>query len=265
MNNFSNLVLLSSIVGLVNFLAAIVPVKAQQFTIAPMLTITDTTGGQSKNSVNVTNNGREPLRVRMYAESFTYDPKKGFVSTPTNEYSAVPYLQFSPREMEIPPGVTRNVRVSVTVPSSLPNREYRAVVFVEDLKERAVSAGSGQALVIKARVASVFFFGKGQNSSSVKVNTATWDIVNKKLNILLENKGSKTAYPAISWRIEKDGKEIAKSIVGGVVVQSESSREVFLQTNDKALDLTRGEYRLFIELFMAGQKAMPFDIKLLVP
>jgi P pilus assembly chaperone PapD len=142
-------------IGLLSGIFFSLPVMAQQFSVAPMVTIVSTQGNSSKSSINVVNKGKEPLRVRVYAESFTYDSKKGFVFTQSDERSAVPYLQFSPREMEIPPGVTRNVRVSVTLPASLPDREYRAAVFIEDLKELVVLVSYLSRLVLPLYFSSV--------------------------------------------------------------------------------------------------------------
>jgi P pilus assembly chaperone PapD len=186
------------------------PVVAQQFSVAPMVTITGGQGNSQKGSINVVNKGKEPLRVRIYAESFTYDAKKGFVFIPADERSAVPYLQFSPREMEIPPGVTRNVRVAVTLPANLPDREYRAAIFIEDLQEQSVGTVSGSTVSIKARVASVFFFSKGSTDADVQVSAAVWDASSQRVNLVMSNKGSRTAYPEVIWKLEKNGKEVAK-------------------------------------------------------
>jgi P pilus assembly chaperone PapD len=241
------------------------PASAQQFSVSPLVTISGSVSGQSKGSINVTNKGQENLRVRIYAESFTYDRQKGFVFTAADDRSAVPYLQFSPREMEIPPGVTRNVRVAVTLPSRLGNQEYRAAVFIEDLKERQVRSNNGGALSIRARVASVFFVGKGTGSANIQAVIASWDVANKKLNLLLENKGNQTAYPEVRWSIEKNGKEIAKDVFRGVVVQSENSREISLQSGAQPLNLAPGEYKLSGDILITGQKPIPFNIKVVIP
>jgi hypothetical protein len=240
------------------------PLAAQQFTVSPLVTISGSTTGQSKGSINVTNQDRETLRVRIYAEHFTYDRRKGFVSIPSDSRSAVPYLQFSPREMEIPPGVTRNVRVAITLPPSLPNQEYRAVVFIEDLKEREVRTNRS-ALSIKARVASVFFLSKGSSTSDLQSNSAVWDTTKKSLSISVENKGRQTAYPEISWRLEKDSKEIASNIVRGVIIQSENLRDIELQSVGQSLQLASGEYKLSGSISTNGQKPAPFSFRVLIP
>jgi hypothetical protein len=252
-------------VGLISSIVVSLPAMAQKFTVAPLVTIAEARSGQAKGSINITNNGTVTLRVRVYAESFTYDRKKGFTFTAVDSYSAVPYLQFSPKELEIPAGVTRNVRVAVALPSSLANQEYRAAVFIEDLQERVVKPNNASILSIKARVASVFFFSKGNGAVDLQSRTAVIDIPTRSISILLENKGKQSAYPEINWRIDKNGQEVAKDIINGVIVQAEGSREVTLLSGRRSLSLPTGEYTLSGTIMTAGQKPVPFSMKVVVP
>ncbi len=246
------------------------PVSAQNFTLSPMVTISTAKGGKSRGSINVTNHAKEPVRMRAYAESFAYDRTKGFIFTPKDAHSAVPYLNFSPRELVIPPGVTRNIRIAVTLPPSLPDQEYRAAVFVEELKAKDIQAtnspASTQKLSISLRVGSVFFFSKGNdNIANIQARTAIWNSTDKKIAVLLENTGKQTARPEVSWRIEKNGQAVAKDAINGVIIQADNSREVVLQTNGKSPDLARGEYRIVGDIINSGQKPIAFSLPLMIP
>jgi hypothetical protein len=246
------------------------PTTAQNFTLSPLVTISTAKGGQSRGSLNVTNNAQEPVRMRVYAGSFAYDRKKGFISTPKDDRSAVPYLNFSPRELVIPPGVTRNIRVAVTLPASLPNQEYRAAVFIEELKAQDIQAinnpASNQKVSVRLRIGAVFFFSKGGNSiASIQARTTAWNPTDKKVTLLMENIGKQTARPEISWRIEKNGQPIVKDTISGVIIQAENYREIILQTNGKSPDLTRGEYRIVGDIINNGQKPIAFNLPLIVP
>jgi hypothetical protein len=270
MTNIAKLVKgLSAAVSL-HFLTAL-PAAAQNFTLSPMVTIATTKSGQSRGSINVTNNAQESVRMRVYVESFAYDRQKGFVFTAKDNRSAVPYLNFSPRELVIPPGVTRNIRVAVTLPPSLPNQEYRAAVFVEELKvkdilQSAASSASNQKVSLSLRIASVFFFSKGSDSiANIQARTAIWNMADKKVAVVLENTGKQTARPEVSWRIEKNGQAVAKDIINGVIIQAENSREVILQTNGKSPDLARGEYKIVGDIINNGQKPIAFSLPLIVP
>jgi P pilus assembly chaperone PapD len=248
-------------------LLGILPVAAQNFTLSPMVTISNTKSGQSKGSINITNNASEPVRIRVYAESFAYDQKKGFVFTAKDNHSAVPYINFSPRELVVPPGITRNIRVAVTLPPSLPNQEYRAAVFVEELKSTDISqAADNQKVSISLRVASVFFLSKGSDGvAKLQARTVIWNPTDRKVALLLENTGKQTARPQVSWRIEKNSQIVAKSNINGVIVQADNSREIILQTNGKSPDLARGEYRIVGDIVNSGQKPIAFNLPLVIP
>lgn len=252
-------------IGLVSNIVHSLPTWAQNFTISPMVTITQSQDGQSKGSININNKGKEPLRMRVYAEDFTYERKKGFVSIGNHDRSAVPYLQFSPRELVIPAGVTRSVRISTLLPPGTPDKEYRAVIFVEDLKERDIKSSTGNAVVIKTRVASVFYTSKGDAKSALSIDTAIFDNTEKKLKIVLTNKGKKSAYPDIAWRIEKDGKQVAKDALRGILVQSENEREISLSENGKEVSLPSGNYTVSGEITNGSQKGTPFSVKVSIP
>jgi hypothetical protein len=240
--------------------------NAGSFSVSPMVTIADTRSGQAKGAINVTNAGKETLRLRVYAQDFTYTRNKGYVSIPTHDRSAIKYLQFSPRELTIPPGVTRNVRVGVTLPPSLPDGEYRASVFVEELKEQKIEADTaGTPVILTARVASIFFIAKGGVKPNLQGNSAIWNSEQKTINIVIANQGKKSAYPIVNWKISQAGKEVSNGNILGVVLQSETEREVTIREKNKDLSLPSGSYQLTGEIVNQGQRAVPFSIGVVVP
>jgi hypothetical protein len=254
-------------VGLAGMLAAGVALADQpqrsKFSIAPMVNILDLRNGQAKGVIDVTNQGQSPLRLRIYAENFTYERSQGYVAMDNHAQSAVSYLQFAPRELVVPPGVSRNIRVATTLPGNLPDGEYRAAIFVEDLKEQDISSGSGQQVALKTRVASVFYFNKGSATSDLSMMGATWQAPSKKLMVVLNNKGKKTAYPGINWRLEKDGKVAVQDKVLGVLLQSQTEREFELKMN--SAQLSSGNYAFVGEIQETGQKPIPFNVKVTIP
>jgi P pilus assembly chaperone PapD len=261
----------ATIVGLfltsLQMLSAATNAVAGSFNISPMVTISDAKGSQAKGSINVSNSGKEPLRMRVYAEDFTYTRTTGYVPSSKHERSAIPYLQFSPRELTVPPGVTRNVRVGITLPPSAPDGEYRAAIFVEELREQEVKtdAPKKNQVVMLARVASVFFIAKGGVKADLQVNSAVWNNQQKTLNIVLTNQGKKSAYPNVFWKIVQNGKEVTDGSILGVVSQSGNDREVTLRSKDKNLSLPSGKYQLSGEIVNDRQKPVPFSIGVSIP
>jgi hypothetical protein len=239
------------------------PQEESIFNISPMVNILSLRGGKAKGVINVANNGKGPLRMRIYSENFTYERSKGFVTTDNHPQSAVNYLQFAPRELIVPPGITRNVRVGTTIPANLPDGEYRAAIFVEDLNEKDITNSQGQQIKLQARVACVFYFSKGATKSDLSMAAAIWHPASKDLMMVLGNKGKKTSYPAVNWRLEKEGKVVAEEKISGILLQSQTEREIALQLT--AVRPTAGNYALVGEIKEANQKPIPFNIKVVIP
>jgi hypothetical protein len=263
----TNVFLLGASISLFSLISQPQSAAAQSFSVSPIVTIRDMKNGQAKATIFITNNGKETMRFRVYAEDFDYDRSRGFVSITKHPQSAVAYIQFAPQELVIPPGVTRNVRVGTTIPSNLPNGEYRAVIFLEDLQERQVLTGSGSRVQVTARMASLFYFNKGGGSSELQVSRALWNPTTKDIRIVFNNKGSKTIYPAIEWRIEKDGKIIVQSRIARVLVQSAGEREISLSesTDTKIPPLAPGTYSFVGNILETDKKPVPFNIKITMP
>ena len=160
--------------------------------------------------------------------------------------------------------------MAVTLPPSLPNQEYRAAVFVEELKAKDsqdIKASTNQnKLSIILRIASVFFFSKGaDNIANIQARAANWNTIDKKIVVLLENTGKQTARPKVSWHVEKNGQVLAQDTIHGVTIQASNSREIILQTNGKVPSLATGEYKIVGDIVNNGQKPIIFSLPLIIP
>jgi P pilus assembly chaperone PapD len=237
---------------------------AGSYSVGPLITIVDVKNSQARGTLNISNGGTEPIRVRIYVEDFSYTKDKGFSIIPTHPYSAVKYLQFSPRELVIPPNVTRNVRVNILLPSSLPDGEYRAVVFSEELKDAPKPQPGVATAVFRTRIGSVFFVSKGSGKPDIAISTLAWNSDKKQPQIILKNKGFITDYPGLQWKIEQNGKEVDSGEILGVIVQSNSERAVALESK-KAVKLTPGEYTISGQLLPRGKTPIPFSFPFKVP
>jgi hypothetical protein len=198
-------------------------VRAQEIAISvsPMVTMSQLKGSQARASFSVTNKGTIPLRTRIYAQDFDYDREKGYVKAATHPNSASPFLQFSPRELVIPPGVTRDVRISITIPPSKPDGEYRVAVFTEDLTERKITDPNQKFVTtIRPQIASVFFVAKGNISSQLSAVSVSWNENTKLPRLVLKNQGQASAYPTVNWKLEQSGKSVVNSEIQGVILQS---------------------------------------------
>jgi P pilus assembly chaperone PapD len=241
------------------------PLRANAYTVGPLLTIIDVKGSQARATIDINNSGQESIRIRIYVEDFTYDRDQGFRVTNNHPYSAVQYLQFSPRELTIPPQTTRNVRVNILIPPTAPNGEYRAVVFAEELKnEPKPPEGGAAAINTKTRIGSIFFVNKGGSGADIAVNNMVWNSVKKQPQVILENKGSTTSNPSLQWKIERDGQEIDSGMTPNLIVQNHSERVVSLSTK-KANELIAGEYTVTGKIRLKDGILKPFLFKLKIP
>jgi hypothetical protein len=239
--------------------------QAMSITVSPMATIAQTKGAQARASFSVTNNGEAAIRTRIFTQDFDYDPDKGYVKIKDHPHSAIPYLQFSPQELVIPPGVTREVRLNITIPPSKPDGEYRVAVFTEDLTEREIiDPKTKYIMILKPRIGSIFFISKGKNTSELSAVSANWNVESGKPHLVLKNQGKASAYSNIDWKLKQGNVDIASHQVHGLVLQAGRERGT-----DLAIPLTTkiapGNYTLVGDIDNNDGKIVPFSLNVNVP
>jgi hypothetical protein len=240
--------------------------RAQEVAInvSPMVTMSQLKGSQSRATFSVTNKGTTPIRTRIFSQDFEYDKEKGYVKIANHPNSASPYLQFSPKELVIAPGVTRDVRVNITIPPSQPDGEYRVAVFTQDLTERKITDPNQKFVtVIRPQIASVFFVAKGNVSPQLSATSVGWNKETKFPRIVLKNQGQASGYPTVIWKLEQGGKAVANSELQGVIVQAGKERAIDLRLDEKT-QLAAGQYKL-VGKINGGGKEVPFTLDLSVP
>jgi hypothetical protein len=243
------------------------PATAQSIsiTVSPMVTINQVKGNQSKASFSVTNKGSTPIRTRIYAQDFDYDKEKGYVKIDNHPNSANPYLQFSPKELVIPPGVTREVRLNIIIPPSRPDGEYRVAVFTEDLTERKiVDSRTKYVTIIRPQIGSVFFISKGNIAPQLSAVSTDWNLETNQPKILLKNQGSASAYPNVSWKLKQGNTEVTSYSIQGIVLQAGRERASDLRIVPE-IKLKPGNYMVEGEIDNKDGKIVPFALPLTVP
>jgi hypothetical protein len=266
MSKLSNAVAVISGLTIAGLSAVSTPVFAQSVSIgvSPMVTITQLKGAQARASFAVTNASNIPIRTRIYAQDFNYDSEKGYVKIDSHANSASPYLQFSPKELIIPPGVTREVRINITIPPSKPDGEYRVAVFTEDLTERKIVDSKKNITVIRPQIGSIFFISKGSISPQLSAVSVGWNAETKRPRLLLKNQGQVSAYPNVDWKLKQGNTEITNHLVQGVVLQAGRERAIDLYIDPKN-KLTPGNYILVGEIDNKKGKNVQFSLGVTVP
>ena len=200
----------------------------------------------------------------VYAEPFTYDPETGFQILPDESPgNLAPYLQFSPRELVVPPGVTRRVRFVVRFPPSLEDREYRAVLFTESLEETTVSNG-GVNVGVTARIGATVYVRKGEFAPELTVESARWNPTLSQPQIVVANRGGATARPSADWTLQQAGVTVARGNIPPSGVIAGSERHLVLEVAEET-PLAAGVYQLTGELMWHEESRQPFRVELTIP
>ncbi|BAZ37199.1 hypothetical protein NIES4101_31200 [Calothrix sp. NIES-4101] len=238
-----------------------------QVKLSPMIIETQSRRGQATGVIDITNTTDETFRARVYAESFTYDKEKGFQTIPSIANDLRPYLQFSPRELVVPPGTTRRVRMSARLAPNLPDGEYRAVIFTEPLKQSTVTDTKGVTTKVTTRIGSAFFVRKGDVRPNLTAETARWNANNKRLQLLVRNTGKASTYSLIKWTLKQDGTVIKTGESPSTGIVPDSDRYFTLNPSKKdELVLNPGTYQLSGEMMWGENKnKKSFNVNFTVP
>lgn len=263
--NLINIISTLSLAGLSGVCHSSVQAQNISITVSPMVTITKLTNAQARASFSVTNTSRIPIRTRIYAQDFDYDKDQGFTRTNKDSNSATPYLQFSPKELVIPPGVTRDVRINITIPPSKLDGEYRVAVFTEDLTERKITDTKQKYItIIRPQIASVFFISKGAMTPQLSAVSVSWNSETNKFRLVLKNQGQASAYPKVEWKLKQGNQEIASHMLQGIVLQAGRERAIDLKIAPET-KLTQGNYTLVGDIDNKDGKTIPFSLNVTVP
>jgi fimbrial chaperone protein len=118
-------------------LLAAPPARASEFSVAPIRV--ELRAGALSETITVTNHADAPLRVGVKLMEWTQDAKGGDVYKETSD------LVYFPRQMDLPPGATRLVRLGAKAPAGVTERTYR--LFVEEQPQIAAEPGKAQIAV----------------------------------------------------------------------------------------------------------------------
>jgi P pilus assembly chaperone PapD len=252
-----------SIIG-IGLLAMLTVTPAQaQIGISPMVIEIQEDNGQAQATINVVNNSNAPFRARVYSESFTYEKNTGFNTIPQNANSLLPYLKFSPRELNVPAGVTRRVRVNAQIPANLPPGEYRSVIFTENLDQEKRADGKGSVATITTRIGVTIFVRRGATAPKLSITTATWHPEKNQIWVDMNNGGNASVYPELQWRLTQGNNTIKTGRVSATGIVPSSDRIIKITIPTTELKTKPGTYQLSGDLMWREQdtpKTTPFSV-----
>ena len=257
---------IGGIVGL-SCLWADLPALAQ-VGLSPLVIEVQANRGQAQGTINVVNNSSEPFRARVYVEPFTYETEDGFQVLETDTDDLSPYLQFSPRELEVAPNTTRRVRFVSRFPPSLPEGEYRAVIFTENLVETIDS--SGAEVTLRTRVGSTVYVRHGDVAPNLVVDSARVESESGQLQLLVQNTGQASIRPAAIWQLKQGDTVVESGETGQFAVLAESDRYLSFDSASERLNgASPGQYQLegtLVWVTLDNEEAsLPFAVSITAP
>lgn len=223
-------------------------VAQAQVGLTPMVIQEEISRNRAQSVLRVFNPSNQPIRVRVYAQPFTYDRDKGFTFVSGSEDDLSPYLQFSPREFVVPPGEQQRVRLIALFPPDLEQPEYRAIVFTEALAENNdAAAGSENATNIQTRIGSTVYVRQGEIAADLSVVSAQWNSMTQQIDLLVTNAGGATVRPSAEWALQRNGETVMTGKIGNTTVIAEGDRFLRLVLPENASPAA-GTYELTGEL-----------------
>lgn len=243
------------------------PAAKANLGVSPLVIEQQAQRGQASSILQLSNRGSQPLRVRIYAQPFTYGLEEGFQVLASTPQDLSPYVQFSPRELIIQPGQERQVRLSVRLAPGLPEGEYRAVVFSETLLEGM--AADGTAATIEALIGANVYIRHGEVFSDLAVEAARWAEDFRQIQLQVRNTGNASALPHTTWTLSQGDTLVRSGQVRRHTVIAEGARTIPLEVFREDMPaLSAGTYQLRGELTHGtGNTAVtiPFSFTLTIP
>ncbi len=238
-----------------------------QLGASPLVIEAQANRGQAQAIINIINTTNAPLRARIYTEPFTYSRDNGFQTLSSSSNDLSPYLQFSPRELTVPPGVNRRVRLIVRLAPSLPDGEYRTVVFSETLSE---AEPDGRARVgLTTRVGTTIYIRKGAVSANLAVDSASFNLAQNQVQLLTRNAGQASARTSVTWTLKRGATVVRTGRLEPSTIMAQSERNLLLSYSSEGQPrLSPGTYQLTGTLAWAEDgksRTLPFSVNLSVP
>ncbi|QOV23879.1 fimbrial biogenesis chaperone [Anabaenopsis elenkinii] len=241
---------------------------AAQVSLSPLMVVMDLQNGQGQQLITVRNRTDKAYRARIYTEPFTYT-SNGLQSLSSSDMDLTPYLVFSPREVELQPRTERNVRLVARVPREIQNKELRAVLYVQDLREVALTSPDAIAqAAISSRIGMPIYARIGNVAPSLTVVDAKYQPDQKRVAIRVKNTGLGSTRAWINWTLSGqgqqpiEGKETPSSIVAS------SQRDIYIENNPAVASLKPGTYQLSGSLDTErerNQQTFKFNVAFEVP
>ncbi|MBV9240447.1 MAG: hypothetical protein JO314_00435 [Acidobacteria bacterium] len=190
--------------------------------------------------------------------TMTRDGQVQFYPSGSRPGSASSWMFYSPGEASVAPGVTHQIRVTVSVPANAIPGDHLAALIIEQRPENLRANGNARQMIVRYRMASVFYIKVGgvTRKGDLLDLLAVADPDGIAIKPLLANQGNSVLRPTASVSIsEADGKpviDLPESEILPVLGGNESISNLKI---DKVLPMGKYTVKCRID-FQNGQPAI---------
>lgn len=241
------------------------PSAAAQFRIAPLIIETDAERGQAEGVIDVANPGDTTTEITVSAAPFTYDDS-GFVELESHPSDLSPYLFFAPESLIVEPGQQRRIRLTARLLPSMPDGEYRAVIFARG-QEPIPGTINGAQVNIVPRIAVLFIVQKGNTVAEPALVAAAPGETDGTLQLRLANTGTASMRAAVQWTLSQNGTVVRTGEVIPHMLMADGERTIDMDYGDP---LPAGTYQLSGVVIDGGAEGdgalqVPFEVAVVLP
>lgn len=239
-----------------------------QVSLSPLMVVMDLQNGQGQQLITVRNRTDNAYRARIYTEPFTYT-SNGLQSLSSSDMDLTPYLVFSPREVQLQPKTERTVRLVAKVPREIQNKELRAVLYVQDLREVALTSPDAIAqAAISSRIGMPIYARIGNVAPSLTVVGAQYQPDQKRVAIRVKNTGLGSTRAWINWTFSGQGQQPLEGRETPSSIVASSERDIYIENNPNLQNIKPGTYEIKGSLETERERnnlTFPFSLTITVP
>jgi len=208
--------------------------------------------------------------MRLFASlndwTMTRDGQVQFFPAGTRTDSATSWMLYSPGEASVAAGTTHQIRVTISVPPNAVAGDHLAALIIEQRPEDLRSSGNSRQMVVRYRMASVFYIKVGgvTRKGDLRDLLAESQPDGIVVRPLLFNEGNSVVRPTASLSVLNSDGELVADLPEietlPVLASSESAQTV---TIDKRLPSGRYTVKYRVD-FQTGQQAIEGVTELVV-
>lgn len=212
------------ILTLICFLLSFVSQEAfAGFTVTPMLYSLDIPPGNSKTqAIKVHNGGKTPLSIKAYLGDFIRDQygKEKKLGAGSHKRSCARWIEISPLEFKLPPGETKTVRFTMTIPEDAAGAYWTNIFFSQVVKPKPRVPEKGKS-IFQISVALKYRIRVLENvPGTLKKMGRIVDMITKPyeqddsliVDVVFENTGNSILHPGGKVEIKNENGETVKTL-----------------------------------------------------